>query len=915
MTQDLPIVVIGAGPVGLAAAAHLKERGLRPLVLEGGPAVGHSMRQWGHVRLFSPWRYVVDHASKRALLAAGWIAPDDQMLPTGLEVVEQYLEPLAALDGLAETIRLGMRVVAVSRRLVDKVKTPDRDAMPFVVRTVDARGAEHDILAAAVIDASGTWLQPNPMGANGLPARGERASAGRIHYGIPDVAGRERARYAGKRTLVIGTGHSAINTLIALAELIDADRTTRVFWGMRRNAPGNAFGGGEADALPARGALGTILRSYVDTGHVRILTALQVGAVEEQGDALAVRDVAGNEVARVDEIVVATGARPDLDMLRELRLDLDPALESPRVLGPLIDPNEHSCGSVRPHGAFELEQPERSLFIVGMKSYGRAPTFLLATGYEQVRSVAAYLAGDYAAAREVLLDLPETGVCNVTFGGNDASAGCCGTEPRKEKRATLHSGQLQHDTAAAGAGAAFATGAVPQPHPDCPADFASASLTQHASVSAGAGPPQHATAASIVFSSVLASAVLALALAGDSLLYAVLPLHAATFGISLWWVGVLLSVNRITRLFVYPLLARTVERTGLRRFTVAAAGVGAASTLLFAVASGPWPLLAARIAWGVAFGALSLATLAYATAAPDGAGARVGLSLSLREAGPLASIAAGTILVTSIGTRPALALLGAISILAVPLAMRLPRSGPPASRRLSRRRPAAGGPLVMSSVLGLVADGLFPATVALVLAPAGSMTLATIAAGTTLALKRAAVVVLSPLGGRAADRFGALATTGTALAVTAVGALLIACGNAVAGAGVLICGAAVASSAMPLLVNRGDGHDRLASLARLGLARDAGAAAGPLLALALFESTGGPLLYFFAAAVLLGAAGAGLKTKRAGFLLPFLVRMRGDAYLTTTFDACRPLGPRVTSNSTAAPSARERNPPPWIDEK
>lgn len=435
-TTELPVAIIGGGPVGLAAAAHLLERGLQPVVFEAGPRVGHAMRDWGHVRMFSPWRYVVDHAARRALTGSGWVMPDEEALPTGLDLVERYLEPLATLPSIGSVLRLGTRVAAVSRQLVDKVKTPHRQSMPFVVRTIDAQGIEEDVLARAVIDASGTWLKPNPLGANGLPARGEAAHARRIRYGIPDVLGAERRRYAGKRTLVVGTGHSAINSLLALIELLEDSESTRVFWGMRRRAPGNAFGGGDADALPARGALGTRLRTHVEAGTVRVLSGLQIGALEQRGGALLVRDVSGGEVALVDEVIVATGARPDLDLLRELRLDLDPALESPRVLAPLIDPNEHSCGSVRPHGAFDLEQPERGLFIVGMKSYGRAPTFLLATGYEQVRSVAAYLAGDLAAAREVLLDLPETGVCNVTFGGNDASAGCCGVEPRKETEMT-----------------------------------------------------------------------------------------------------------------------------------------------------------------------------------------------------------------------------------------------------------------------------------------------------------------------------------------------------------------------------------------------------------------------------------------------------------------------------------------------
>ena len=98
--------------------------------------------------------------------------------------------------------------------------------------------------------------------------------------------------------------------------------------------------------------------------------------------------------------------------MRELRIQLDPAIECPVALAPLIDPNEHSCGTVRPHGARELAQPEPGFYFAGMKSYGRAPTFLMLTGYEQVRSIAADIAGDREAAERVELVLPETGVCN-----------------------------------------------------------------------------------------------------------------------------------------------------------------------------------------------------------------------------------------------------------------------------------------------------------------------------------------------------------------------------------------------------------------------------------------------------------------------------------------------------------------------
>jgi hypothetical protein len=248
---------------------------------------------------------------------------------------------------------------------------------------------------------------------------------------MPDVLGVDRARYDGRRTLVVGSGHSAIGTLLDLAKLAEESAATQVAWALRKRSAAAAYGGGNADQLPERGALGARLKELVDAGRVTALPSFDLDRLERGADgALTVTSIAGASTI-VDELVVATGFRPELDMLRELRLSLDPALECPAALAPLIDPNVHSCGTVRPHGAIELSHPENGFFIAGMKSYGRAPTFLLATGYEQVRSIAAYIAGDVAAAQRVELALPETGVCSSKPIADEVAAipvqakGCC----------------------------------------------------------------------------------------------------------------------------------------------------------------------------------------------------------------------------------------------------------------------------------------------------------------------------------------------------------------------------------------------------------------------------------------------------------------------------------------------------------
>ncbi|MEU2117042.1 NAD(P)-binding domain-containing protein [Streptomyces sp. NPDC016459] len=432
--QQLPVVVIGAGPAGLAAAAHLVERGLEPLVLEAGSTAGSAVREWGHVRLFSTWSEVVDPAAEKLLAPTGWVKPDGATYPSGADWAEQYLQPLA--DVLGDKVRYGATVTGVSRVGRDRIVDADREAQPFTVRIRLADASEQRVLAHAVIDASGTWATPSPIGGDGLPALGEKAASDRISYRVPDLDNPAvRARYAGKRTAVIGSGASAFTALATLAALSTSDdgTGTHALWVLRRGISGSTFGGGTADQLPARGALGLAAKAAVDHGHADAVTGFRTDAIEHDGEQLVLVGDDGRRLDPVDEVIVLTGLRPDLSFLAELRLGLDERLQAPVELAPLIDPNQHSCGTVYPHGVNELSHPEKDVYLVGMKSYGRAPTFLAMTGYEQVRSIAAALAGDREAAERVELTLPETGVCGGAglFDEPEANpadgGGCCAT--------------------------------------------------------------------------------------------------------------------------------------------------------------------------------------------------------------------------------------------------------------------------------------------------------------------------------------------------------------------------------------------------------------------------------------------------------------------------------------------------------
>jgi thioredoxin reductase len=419
----LPVAVIGAGPQGLAAAAHLAERSVPVVVLEAGSSPAAAVAEWGHVRLFSEWPELIDAAGARLLDGSGWQAPTTGY-PTGAQWIERYLAPLAV--ALGDRVRFGARVTGVSRLGRDRLVDAGRGDQPFTLHVSPAQGEEYRLQARAVIDASGTWSTPNPAGADGLPAIGEAASADLLSYRIPDF--RDRAGFAGKHTVVIGSGHSAVTAVLALARMARRDPSTTVTWALRRAAVGNTFGGGDADELPARGALGIKAKEHVDAGLVSLVTGFRVERVTRDGE----RPVLVAEDGRTltaDRVVVLTGFRPDLSFLSELRLELDPTLQAPVRIAAEVDPNVHSCGSVAATGAADLAQPEPDFYLVGAKSYGRAPTFLALTGYEQVRSVAAEIAGDREAARRVELVLPDTGVCGGAglFDASGASLGgaCC----------------------------------------------------------------------------------------------------------------------------------------------------------------------------------------------------------------------------------------------------------------------------------------------------------------------------------------------------------------------------------------------------------------------------------------------------------------------------------------------------------
>ena len=382
------IAIIGAGPIGLEAGLAAQERGAEFTIYERG-AIAECLSAWGHVRMFSPFAMNASVAGQARLIAEGYELPNEDSLLTGAEFRARYLQPLAQL--LRPHIRENCEVRAIgrARRLKgDQIGDPARAGSPFRLLVRDAEG-ERTEEAAVVLDCSGTYTQPNSLGASGIPVPGEALCADRIHYGIPDVADEKSGAFAGRCVLVVGSGHSAATVVRALADV-----GSEVIWLIRRerSLPLEEL---PSDPLPERAHLVAAANQLVREGRVQLCAGAAIEGLRSTASGIEVHwsDGAGKEeTLRVDELVVATGFRPDLGLTRELQLQTCWATEGTYPLAAsLLGEAGADCLTTPAFGAESLLHPEPNFFTLGLKSYGRAPNFLLRTGYEQVAAIFARL--------------------------------------------------------------------------------------------------------------------------------------------------------------------------------------------------------------------------------------------------------------------------------------------------------------------------------------------------------------------------------------------------------------------------------------------------------------------------------------------------------------------------------------------
>ncbi len=399
-TSPNSLAILGAGPIGLEAAAHALELGFDAHVFERGE-VGAHLVAWGHVRMFTPWRMDIGPATARLLAKHGIAVPSGDDCPTGLELAEQVLQPLAALPEFKGRVHAHSQVVQVARhgaRKGDLLGKPERATHPFRMLVRDAGGRESYLHAHSVVDATGTFGTPNAAGTGGIPARGETYLAPQMSYHPDDVRGLRRERHAAKTTIVIGNGASALTTVAALAQLASEVPATRTIWITRRDTPGFAHESAE-DSLPARAALYAEGRR-LQSGTVE--SVKWVGGCEVEGfeynsatHRYRVNLARGGaqQTEEGDQVIVNCGYGPDGALHRELQIhECYASLAPMKLAAALLDSGASDCTTVPAFGVAQLANPEPHYFIVGAKSHGRGSQFLLQTGYAQVADVLGALA-------------------------------------------------------------------------------------------------------------------------------------------------------------------------------------------------------------------------------------------------------------------------------------------------------------------------------------------------------------------------------------------------------------------------------------------------------------------------------------------------------------------------------------------
>ena len=403
MPQASPhsLAIVGAGPVGLEAAFLALDQGFDVHLFERGEVAAHPIA-WGHVRMFTPWRMNLGPATLEHLRRSGWQPPDSEACPTGLELAERALLPAAALPEIRERIHTHSQVVHIGRRGAlkgDHAGQPTRRDFDFRLLVRDAGGRENFLHAHSLIDASGVYGTPNWAGDGGIPARGELYLAPQLSYHVDDVLGLRRERYAGKRTLVIGSGLSAATVVRDLARLADEVPAGGVAWATRRPLEALYSIDGD-DPLPAHRALKEDARALLRGSNPRVthlggvcVEGLEFNSATHRYRVL-FRSANGNPVEEVDQVIVNTGFGPDNTIYRELQVHESWATRGPTNLASVllsVGGSAADCFDVPPIGVETLANPEPGFFILGNKSYGRINTFLLETGYRQAADALARL--------------------------------------------------------------------------------------------------------------------------------------------------------------------------------------------------------------------------------------------------------------------------------------------------------------------------------------------------------------------------------------------------------------------------------------------------------------------------------------------------------------------------------------------